>query len=163
MINWDRLNEILEYDENTGVFTYRVSRGNRVAGSIAGSINHEGYRRIVIEGLQYMEHRLAWFYTYKKWPKEIIDHIDRNKTNNRIINLREATNSENLRNAKLSSVNAVGLKGVTFYKRTGKYQAKIYIEGKRKHLGYFNTPEEAHKKYVEQMGIHYGDFGSTGK
>ena len=107
----------------------------------AGCIEKNGYRRIQIEGKIYRAHRLVWKYHYGKDPKEFIDHIDGNKTNNNIENLREATNQQNLFNTGPSKNNKLGIKGVS--KNGNKYIARIEINGKSKYLGMFNTIEEA--------------------
>ena len=107
----------------------------------AGFIGYGGYRSIRIEGKDYRAHRLVWKYHYGKDPKEFIDHIDGNKINNNIENLREATNQQILFNTGPSKNNKLGIKGVS--KNGNKYVARIEINGKSKYLGMFNTIEEA--------------------
>ena len=107
----------------------------------AGDIGKDGYRRIQIEGKIYKAHRLVWKYHYGKDPREFIDHIDGNKTNNNMENLREATTQQNSFNRGPSKNNKLGIKGVR--KQKNKYTARIIINGKNKHLGMFNTIEEA--------------------
>ena len=82
--------------------------------------------------------------SHKKDPLNLdIDHKDRNKGNNKIDNLRLVTTSENLRNVGKLSNNTSGVKGVSFYKSLGKYRAQIFVNGKRFHLGYFTSFEDA--------------------
>ena len=88
-------------------------------------------------------HRLAWFYVYGSWPNDQIDHINRNKTDNRIANLREVTNKQNQQNASKRSDNTSGHPGVSWYKRDSKWQARIKHNQKDTHLGYFENLEEA--------------------
>ena len=107
----------------------------------AGDIDTNGYRRIQIEGKRYKAHRLIWKYHYGKDPKEFIDHIDGNKINNNIKNLRESTRQQNGFNRGPQKNNKLGIKGVRKYKN--KYRAAIRINGKEKHLGMFFTIEEA--------------------
>ena len=107
----------------------------------AGCIDEQGYRVIKIEGKRYQAHRLIWKYHYGKDPKEFIDHIDGNRSNNNIKNLREATNQQNLFNRGPQKNNKLGIKGVR--KLGNKYRAAIIVNGKEKHLGMFNTTEEA--------------------
>ena len=107
----------------------------------AGYIDTNGYRAIQIEGKLYRAHRLVWKYHYGKDPKEFIDHIDGNRLNNNIENLREATNQQNNFNKATHKNNKLGIKGVIKY--GNKYRAAIIINGKNKHLGMFNTIEEA--------------------
>jgi len=107
----------------------------------AGFIGKSGYRTIRIEGKDYRAHRLVWKYHYGKDPKEFIDHIDGNKTNNNMENLREATNQQNGFNRGPQKNNKLGIKGVR--KQGNRYRATIIINGKNKHLGLFFTIEEA--------------------
>lgn len=107
----------------------------------AGKIEKNGYRAIGIEGKLYKAHRLIWKYHYGKDPKEFIDHIDGNGTNNNIENLREATHQQNGFNRGPQKNNKLGIKGVR--KLGNKYTAAITINGKEKHLGMFFTIEEA--------------------
>ena len=107
----------------------------------AGCIGKGGYRTIQIKGKIYKAHRLVWKYHYGKDPKEFIDHIDGNKTNNNMENLREATNQQNGFNRGPQKNNKLGIKGVR--KDGNKYRARIIINGKEKHLGMFFTIEEA--------------------
>ena len=107
----------------------------------AGFIGKSGYRTIRIEGKDYRAHRLVWKYHYGKDPKEFIDHIDGNKSNNNIKNLRESTTQQNGFNRGPQKNNKLGIKGVS--KNGNKYIATIFINGKVKYLGVFNTIEEA--------------------
>src|ERR1019366_3461065 len=93
-----RLKELLSYDRNTGKFIRLKTRGPYVAGSVAGTVSDLGYRSIFIDGRIYKEHRLVWLYITDKWPAWEIDHINRDPSDNRIENLREATPSQNMPN-----------------------------------------------------------------
>ena len=150
MITSERLKELVIYEPTTGIFTWRISRGGCVKqGATAGSLTN-GYVSIAIDAKRYKAHRLAWLYVFGVWPKDEIDHIDTNKSNNRIANLREATHSENMQNQRSSpKTSATGLMGAHFYKRTKKWQASITVGGNLKHLGYFNTANEAHDAYLK--------------
>lgn len=166
MVTWDELVSLLSYNEDTGVFTWLINTGSKKKGSRAGSTTVEGYCRITIKGTEYRLHRLAWFYIHKEWPPNVIDHINRDRADNRICNLRLATVQQNKYNMGLMSTSTTLMRGVSLYKRTGKYQAKIRIKGVRKHLGYFNTAEEAsvvYEKFAkDNFGEFYSPFGSTG-
>lgn len=160
----DRLKELLHYDPDTGVFTWKVSRGNARAGSVAGSVDgHHGYWLIGIDGGNHRAHRLAWFYVYGTQPDEQIDHINGVRSDNRINNLREATNSQNQRNTGARSHNTSGFKGVRWHKASGKYCAAIQHKGKRHHLGLFSGPDEAHAAYCKAADDMHRDFANHGR
>lgn len=136
------------YDPDTGVFTSRVSAGNRMAGSVIGNPDTSGYLRAVLMGRQVKLHRLAWFYFHGQWPTQEIDHINRIKTDNRIANLRECDTSSNCTNQLgPRKNNKLGLQGVHLIKHTGRYRATCVIQGKRHSLGIFATAEAASATY----------------
>lgn len=90
-LSWNMLIDELIYDKDTGYFIWNVSRPGVKKGKRAGGVKQDGYRRLRLQGESFLEHRLAWFYVYKKWPLDRLDHIDRNKENNSIYNLREVS------------------------------------------------------------------------
>lgn len=158
MINAEQIRELFRYNPETGVIVNRVARGTRAqVGAIAGHVDSLGYRHIVIEGKRYAAHRLIWLYCHGQWPKEQIDHIDGDPSNNKLENLREATNSQNSRNRKIASNNASGITGIHWRKHQRKWHAKIKVHGKCKHLGYFDDLGEAalaRKAAEEKYGFH---------
>jgi len=124
----ERRRELLHYDMETGVITWRVRSNSRVtAGDVAGYIRSNGYIAIQIDGRLYFAHRLAWFFVMGEWPKNQIDHIDGKKTNNRFANLREATNAENGQNQRKaqSDNKSSGLLGVSWHNPSGNWRARI--------------------------------------
>lgn len=135
--------EFLRYDEETGLFHWINGNARRKAGEVAGSINSDGYIKIGINGGALLAHRLAWFFLNGCIPKFQIDHINRNKTDNRPCNLREATTKQNSENKSIRSDNTSGHVGVYKNARGGKYKAVIYHFGKHIYLGSFDTKEEA--------------------
>lgn len=145
---WFLVREMLHYDPITGVFTWKKDVGNVKAGAVAGSKVKKGYLLIRLRRKQYLAHRLAWFWMTGEWPKTLIDHKNTNKTDNRWLNLRQASNSENLLNRGRNANNTSGFKGVSLNKSNGRFEAYLTIQGKRKHLGYYDIPEEAHKSYI---------------
>ncbi len=153
-----RLREVLSYDPETGLFTWlaRLSKSVRI-GNIAGADTSNGYRRIRIDDVEYLAHRLAWVYVHGEHPDSLIDHIDGNKQNNAIRNLRLVTVSENMQNQRRAmSGNKCGWLGVTFEKQTRKFKASININGKTsKTLGRFSTAEEVHQAYVNAKRMHH--------
>jgi len=146
----ERLRELLHYDPETGLFTRRVNRQGRwgKAGSVAGHINPRGYRVIWI-GCNWMAHRLAWLYVHGAWPEGQLDHINQDKTDNRIENLRLVTHAENMQNRPHQRNNVSGFKGVAPCKKTGRWQALICSNNKQIYLGLFATPELAHAAYCD--------------
>jgi hypothetical protein len=149
----ERLKELLKYDHKSGIFTWRQRRGGAAtAGSMAGAVSG-GRIQIRIDGFFYKAHRLAWLYVHGKWPNDEIDHKDGDVANNRIANLREATPAQNRQNMrKAQSNNKVNLLGVSLagdQRRIKKWQAQISAGRRYYHLGYFITPEEAHRAYIK--------------
>ena len=140
----EELRELLHYDQETGIFTRKVSTSNRVkVGAVAGCPGGYGYLLISVHSRLYQAHRLAWLYMYGEWPKGQIDHLNRNRSDNRIANLRDVTQKQNLQNRSKSSTNTSGHPGVVWHKRISKWLAYIKHNYKQIHLGYFSILEEA--------------------
>lgn len=153
----------VSYDPETGQFVRLVNRPNSPAGTNAAKkLDTHGYPIVRVCGREFRAHRLAWIIARGNWPAADIDHINRNRTDNRIANLREATRRENLGNSSLSSHNTSGIKGVHLYKATGRWSAYINVHGKRKHLGYFDTCELAGAAYREAAKVTFGEFAHVG-
>lgn len=146
-----RLRAILHYDQSTGIFTWAIRRkGGRGLGMEAGGRMSHGYRSIGIDGREYTAHRLAWLYTHGEWPLAYIDHINGNRSDNRIANLRDVSQVVNMQNVyEPKSNNKSGYRGVSWHAQRGKYTARIKVDGKYKHLGLFDTPEKAAAAYME--------------
>ena len=135
-----KLQELFDYRDGQLYWKERINSSIDLS-KPAGYIRKDGYRGIQIEGKIYKAHRLIWKYHYGKDPKEFIDHIDGNKSNNNIENLRESTKQQNSFNRGPHKNNELGVKGLC--KLGNKYRAAIMINGKNKHLGMFDTIEEA--------------------
>lgn len=145
----EHLKELLSYDPETGIFTNLTQRGRVKKGAVAGSKYSNGYIYIEIDRKKYRAHRLAWLYVYGKFPKTFLDHINEIKDDNRIVNLRSATNLENKQNISSPRSNGTsGHLGVSWDKRVKKWDARIMVNGRQKHLGYFNTAKQASEEYV---------------
>lgn len=142
-----RLREILHYDPETGVFTWVKSRGRAKALAQAGAVNVQGYTQISIFNHTYKAHRLAWIYVHGCEPPRGLDHINRVKTDNRMCNLRLASDMENGQNRSRQSNNLSGFTGVSYFQRNGKWRATIRYAGKQHHLGLFATAEDAAEAY----------------
>lgn len=159
MLTAESLRAALDYNPETGVFTWRAGRYHRrYAGTIAGNTHVSGHRQISIDGKKHKSHRLAWLHVYGEWPPGILDHINGDPADNRICNLRLATWQQNAFNRKVCRTNKVGLKGVTYKRRIRRWVANIHVNGEQKHIGTFKSPEEAHAAYVQAAKEHYGEF-----
>lgn len=154
----DRLREVLDYDRETGVFTWLESRGRVRAGVTAGAVDSKGHLRIRIDGQLYGAHRLAWLYMKGHWPELEIDHRDTNKLNNRWSNLREATPTQNRCNRVAQANSSSGVKGVWWHKATGKWRSAIRVRGAVTHLGLFTSIDEAAAAYAGAANDLHGDF-----
>lgn len=158
----ERLRELLAYDPEAGKFVRLVRTSTSVQiGDEAGYIRPVGYRAISVDGKVYLAHRLAWLHVYGCWPSEHIDHIDGNPDNNRIANLREASQPQNNANTKRKKNNKSGFNGVSWYKPTRKWVAYCRVNGRSKNLGYFDTPAAAHAAYVDAAIKEFGAFART--
>lgn len=157
----DELNDHLDYDPETGLFTRKkFVYGTAGVGSIAGSL-YRGYLFIRINGKKYRAHRLAYKMYYGLDPVDMIDHIDMDRSNNRIANLRDATNVQNLRNTGPRKTNTSGFKGVCWYSGRKRWRARITYNEKNIHLGYYKTKEEAALAYAKAAKEYYGEFART--
>lgn len=146
----DTIFALLRYDSETGAF-YRQSDGSR-----ADRRNHYGV--VAVAGDNYYAHRLAWFMAGRGWPAHTIDHINGDKYDNRLCNLREATHAQNNWNSRGYGRFA---KGVCFSAKYGKFQAAITANRKRTFLGYFPTEQEAHAAYCKAAAALHGEFART--
>jgi hypothetical protein len=150
MLTQEELKEYLHYDPETGIFTWIKSAGNGVkVNDVAGSLQNTGYLYIGIRSQLYYAHRLAWLYMYSRWPVEEIDHINGNKKDNRICNLRDVTKRKNLSNREIHRKGK--LVGTTFMNSTGKWKAQIYAENRIFFIGYFSTEIDAHRAYTQKL------------
>lgn len=148
MISEKRIKELLNYCPNTGLFTWNVNFNKlRKSGYLAGHLMKSGYIQIGLDGKRYYAHRLAWIYCNGEWPINFIDHINMDRSDNRIENLREASVSENMRNRRKTISNTSGYKGVTWSRKQGKWQAQIGMDYKNIKIGFFEDPKEAHEAY----------------
>ena len=144
MLTQKRLKELLHYCPETGVFTWKIKRHNKVKiGDVAGSIDSKGYWSIGIDNKRYRVHRLAILYVNGCFPKHVTDHKDRNKLNNRYDNLRAISNQHNLHNSGNCINNSSGVKGVSWNKTCQKWVAQIKINYKVKYLGLYSDFAEA--------------------
>ena len=155
-ISHDHLISILDYDPVTGVFT---NKKGRVLGS--KPTNPKAYVHIGINRKPMCAHVLAWFYVHKTWPLADIDHINRNRHDNRLSNLREATRSQNVFAGKMRSDNKSGQRGVSWHKRAKKWRVQIVVDKQVHHLGLFACKKIAGLVYSEHADKFYGEFYNT--
>lgn len=159
----ERVRALFDYDHATGVFTRRVAHGRHgrhPKGEVAGTVTSRGYIVICIDGRGYKAHRLAWLYVIGEWPERQIDHVDGDKSNNRFLNLRQATNAENHQNEwKARTNNRVGLLGVS--KHGKSFRARLKIDGRTFRAPSRDTAEQAHADYLELKRRHHAFVASA--
>jgi HNH endonuclease/AP2 domain len=154
-----RLRELLDYNPETGVFVWKMKASMRTKiGSVAGSSHCGRYLQVKVQTKKYLMHRLAWFYSYGVWPANEIDHINGNKIDNRLDNLREASRSQNEANKFIRIDSASRIKGVCWKKQNKKWKAEICVNKKRIYLGYYDTSEDAQAAYCAAACLHFGEF-----
>jgi hypothetical protein len=138
------LKEMLDYNKDTGIFTWKIDRSSLAKKGIkAGSISSDNYVLLTLFNKQYKAHRIAWLFVNGSMPTNHIDHINGNKQDNRIDNLRLVTHSENSKNLSIDKRNKSGKTGVCWHVLSKKWIASISIDKKLKHLGYFDNIEDA--------------------
>ena len=159
--NIDLIKEVISYNPETGIFTWNKDRkGHARAGKIAGTNHGRGYRTIVVNDIEYLAHRLAWAIHHGDLPTDLqIDHINGDRKDNRICNLRIASHSENCRNSKVRKHSKTGIKGVK--KRGTKWHVRIRVHGEQIWLGSYNTPEEAKDAYNKAAEKYFGEFAEN--
>lgn len=158
-IEAEQLRAMLDYCPATGVFTWKVDQNQlAVAGSVAGSIDNDGYRRIRVLGKRHYAHRLAWLYQTGRWPVNMVDHENTDRGDNRWANLREATRSQNMANMRKPPHNSTGYKGVSFEGDRECFRADIRCNGKRYRLGRFATAEQAASAYEKAARDLFGEY-----
>lgn len=168
--------ECLIYDPETGELTWKErpkwhfsshaerDRWNgRFSGCVAGRIGKIGYLTVNFSNRVYPAHRLAWVVKTGAWPKDYIDHVNGVKSDNRFVNLREATVSENVRNSVMPKNNTSGIKGVSWSERSKKWVVYLQTEGKNKQLGYFKNKADAEEVVRAAREKAHGEFANHGE
>jgi hypothetical protein len=155
------LRELLDYFPGTGKLVWKKTLSNRVQpGKEAGSCDGQGYRVLMVSGYTTRVHRAIWAHYHGAWPTGFIDHVNGNRADNRIANLRDVSNAENLQNNYHPQTNSTtSLRGVWLDKRRGRFVAELSAHQKRYRLGSFATAEEAHHAYLAAKVLYH----STGR
>lgn len=162
MITQKYLQEFFDYDHKAGIFVRTKKTGTSTkVGEVVGSEKGNGYLMMCIKSRLYLVHRMAWLYVYGEMPSKNIDHINGNRSDNRICNLRLANQSQNTANSKLSKANTSGAKGVLKRKDTNKWKASIMVNYKHISLGSFEKKEDAIKAYEIAAKKFFGEFAKT--
>lgn len=158
MIALERLQELLDYNPESGLLVWKVKTGRCSAGQIAGSLDNNGYVVVRVDRAIYKAHRLAWFLMMGAWPRGTIDHINGESADNRWANLREATYAQNNANRGLTARNKSGLKGVSWDKLAGRWRAQGSVGKQTRYIGLYDTKEEAGEAYRAWAMETYGEF-----
>jgi len=160
-MNIDVLNSLLRYESDTGLIYWIAKGKGKIKKKAAGTMLQSGYLGICIGPKRWQAHRLAWALHHGLWPKEQIDHINGNRTDNRICNLREATNAQNGKNLGVSKSNKSGVKGVSWEKYTGRWKASIRVNGLSISIGRFDTIEQAAFARQQAEQKHFQEWNRT--
>jgi hypothetical protein len=162
MITQDYLHEFFHYNPDTGIFSRKKCTGRSTkVGEIVGSHKGNGYLMLCLKSRLYLAHRIAWLYVYGQMPVSNIDHINGNKSDNRICNLRLANQSQNIANSMLSKANKSGFKGVRWRKDIGKWTAAIMVNYKHISLGSYLVKEDAAQAYKKASIKYFGEYAKN--
>jgi len=154
--------EWLEFRAEHGDFVWKKTSGKASSGDVAGTYNPKGYIQITVRGVAVLAHRLVWFFERGRWPIDQIDHINGRKDDNRIGNLREATNAQNHCNRPKQANNTSGVKGVYWFKPNRQWKAQICVNGRCIVLGYFHNFDDAVECRKEAEIKYQGDWRHDG-
>jgi hypothetical protein len=161
MITQELLDSLFKYMDGK-LYWKKITNMSRVkVGDEAGFMSKQGYKCIRIYNKIFKQHRIIFFMHHGFFP-EFVDHIDGNKLNNNIDNLRVASRIQNQQNAKIRADNKSGIKGVSWYKKTNTWRAVIKINGKFKHLGLFKDIDDAKNAVVNARNLYHGIFANHG-
>lgn len=158
MVTQNRLMQLYRYDGQTGEFNRLVGRGGMAAGTTAGYINGDGYSVMGVDGIEYRRSRLAWLYVHGRHPIGEIDHINGDRSDDRIANLREATREQNMWNTRVSRKSTTGIKGVYWIGKCQRYEAHLSFKGREIYVGRFRSADEAISAVVAMREKLHGEF-----
>ena len=162
-ISYEELSNLLVYNGVSGTLVWRTCRNQfALGGTIAGNPGNHGYVAVTINGIRYLAHRVVWLLHHGEWPKRSLDHIDHNKCNNKIENLREVDQLTNSKNVGKQKRNTSGVVGVYWRKDAQKWAAKVRVNGVLISLGSFKDKDVA-IQVRKQAEIEYGFHPNHGK
>lgn len=162
-IDVEKVRELLDYNAETGVITWRNNwKGGVKAGDVAGYKHHTGYLMMGFMGKYVQMHRIAWCHYYGEQPKECIDHINCDRTDNRVANLRQASYNDNNKNASIRKDNTSGYKGVSWDASKGKWVASVMHNKKTYRVGSFSDPEAAYEARCKLAASLHKEFVNHG-
>jgi hypothetical protein len=170
------LRECFRYNAETGDICHRLDRPlthfaspleqqrwvNRRRNRVLATTESRGYLLVSVGALVLRAHRVAWAMHFGTEPPKMLDHINGNGMDNRISNLRAATPAQNQSNRCVRRDSSIGLKGVVLHRSTGKYRARLWIDGKFRSLGLHDTPEAAHAAYLAEAKREHGEYARSG-
>lgn len=157
-VSQSRLHYLFDYEVDSGRFIRKIKTAGRVrVGDNAGTRHNKGYWLIMVDGVLYLRHRLAWLYVTGEWPEHEVDHVDMDRANDAWSNLRAATASENQSNRRIRPDNKIGLKGVSRASRT-TFWSSVSHQGKTTYLGTTTCPAAAHLRYVVEADKLFGEY-----
>ncbi|MBP9693184.1 MAG: HNH endonuclease [Alphaproteobacteria bacterium] len=168
--SYDYINSRINYDLNTGIFTWKSIDAKqrlektwnaRYAGKQTGYVRRNGYKFIIINKREYSCGQIAWLLVHKSWSEKEIDHINGDPLDNRILNLREATRSQNAINKGIQGNNSTGYKGVWKRRNSESWVAEIGFQGKHIKLGSFDCPIKASEAYSKKAKELHKEFART--
>jgi len=162
-ISVESLRDVLHYNPETGIFTWKQTGKGKRAGGIAGNTRPDGYRRINVGGKLYYAHRLAYLYMTGEWPKDLIDHANMDPSDNRWCNIRACDQRQNRGNRRIDPRSRSGIKGIHYRADCDKWWAYICPNGRLKSLGMYKTLEEAMAARATAAKEFFGDFAREGK
>lgn len=163
IVTAEQARELLAYDRESGLLTWKVNRRGKVkAGDAAAHLRSGGYLIVCLLDRLYPAHRIIWLMMTGKMPAQVLDHINRDRTDNRWCNLRESTARQNCHNRGLSSLSTTGRKGVTYSAERRRYRVIITSDGHRRHIGYFRDIDQAAAAYDQAALKYHGNFNYKG-
>lgn len=156
-----RARSLFRYDAATGDLKWTIRKSGKIPADLtAGYLDEEGYRVVRVDGVNYRAHRVIWLIVFGKWPKAMLDHKNGDRSDNRLKNLREASNSQNQMNKVPKRGSQSGFKGVVVIRKPYglRYRPQIYESGKLRTFGLYRSAEEAHAVYQREAAARFRDF-----